>query len=149
MTNYVASSVQYYPGYSQVQVNPNLLTKTIASVTNSNPMVVTTSFDHHYVPGMIVKFLIPIIFGMQQLNSLAGQVLSVTSNTLTVKIDSTNFGVFAYPSPLPRSYSPPTVYPNSSGPYLNAPPPLPYGNEDSFQGVIYNNGPFGDPVNGV
>lgn len=148
MTSYKDSSIVYYPGYSQVQVHQNLLTKNIASISNSNPCVVTTSFNHKYVAGMKVTFRIGTIFGMPQINNLIAQVLSVTNNTLTVNINSTNFGVFAYPSPLPQSYSPPTVIPYSSGPYLTFPPPLPYANQDSFQGLIYNNGTFGNPVNG-
>jgi hypothetical protein len=147
MTNYLVSFVEYYPGYGQLQVHQNLLYKTIASISNSNPMIVTTEFNHHYVAGMIVNFLIPVMFGMQQLNGIKAQVLSLTNNTLTLNVDSTNFGVFAYPSPLPGAYTPPTVIPLSSGPYL-PPLPLPYGNQDSFEGVIYNNGTFQNPVNG-
>ena len=147
MTNYLVSAVTYYPGYSQEQVHPNLLVKRIASISNSNPMVITTAYDHYYVAGMTITFLIPVAFGMQQLNKRIGQVLSLTLNTLTVNIDSTNFGPFAYPSPLPSAYTPPSVIPVSSGPYLSPPPPLPYANEDSFEGVIYNNGAFGNTVN--
>lgn len=141
------SSVVYYPGYSQVQVQENLLVQTIASITNANPMVVTTVKNHGYVPGMKVTFLIPQQFGMVQLNNLIGQVTQLTSNTLTINIDSTHFTPFAAPSPLPSAYTNPSVIPNNSGPYL-APLPLPYGNQDSFQGVFYNNGTPGNPVNG-
>ena len=148
MTVYNQSSVIYYPGYSQVQVHPNLLTKTIASITNAFPMVVTTEFPHHYVAGMKVTFLIPTQFGMVQLNNTTSQVLSITSTTLTINLDSTNFSVFSYPSPLPSAYTPATIIPVSSGPYL-PPIPLPFGNQDSFEGTIYNNGTFGNPVNGM
>lgn len=133
------SSVTYYPGYSQVQVQENLRVQTIESITNANPMVVTTLDDHGYVAGMNVTFLIPTQFKMVQLNGLNAQVLQVTSDTLTINLDSTNFSVFSYPSPLPSAYTPPSVIPNSSGPYL-PPQPLPYGNQDSFEGVIYNSG---------
>jgi hypothetical protein len=128
-------------------VHQNLLYKTIASITQAFPMVVTTSFNHHYVAGMEVRFLIPQIFGMQQLNTLSGQVTQLTANTLTINIDSTNFTAFAYPSPLPSAYSVPSVIPNSSGPYL-PPIPLPYANQDSFEGAIFNNGTFGNPIDG-
>jgi hypothetical protein len=135
-------SVIYYPGYSQVQVHENLLVQTIASITNANPMVVTTVNDHGYVAGMNVTFLIPAMFGMYQLNGVTAknaQVISLTPNTLTINLDSTRFTPFAYPSPLPSAYTPPSVIPSSSG--LPLPPqPLPYGNQDSFEGVIFNNG---------
>ena len=139
------SSVVYYPGYSQVQVQENLRVQTILSITQANPMVVTTVEDHGYVAGMNVTFFIPIQFGMVQLNGRNGQVLSLTSDTLTININSLNFSVFSYPSPLPSAYTPPSVIPNASGPYL-PPQPLPYGNQDSFEGVIFNNGAPGDPI---
>lgn len=144
MTNQ-PSTVQYYPGYSQEQVQQNLKVQTITAITNSTPMVVTTLNPHNYPPGINVSFLIPSQFGMYQLNTLNGQVLSVTSDTLTIAIDSLPFSAFAYPSDLPTAYTPPSVVPNASGPYL-PPKPLPYGNQDSFEGTIFNNGAIGDPI---
>ena|ERR1017187_5371242 len=145
MTVYNQSSVIYYPGYAQEQVHDNLLVKTIASITNANPMVVTTTFPHHYVAGMMVGFLIPTAFGMVQLNDVVAQVLSITNTTLTINLNSTNFYIFSYPNPLPSAFTPPSIIPVSSGPYL-APLPLPYGNQESFEGTIYNAGYFGDPL---
>lgn len=142
------SSIMYYPGYSQVQVIENLVWKTIASITQAFPMVVTTTTDHHYPAGVKVRFNIPGQFGMVQLNGVESQVLAVTSNTLTVNLDSRNYAPFTYPSPLPEAYTPPVVIPDSSGPYL-PPLPLSYGNQDSFEGVIYNNGLLNDPINGM
>ena len=138
-------SVIYYPGYSQVQVKENLIVQTISAITQANPMVVTTTNPHGYVAGMNVTFLIPSGFGMTQLNNVIAQVLSVTSNTLTINLNSTTFTPFAYPSPLPSAYTYPSVIPASSGHYL-PPLPLPFGNQNSFEGTIFNNGPPGDPV---
>lgn len=132
-------SIQYYPGYSQVVVTPNLRVHTIATATNANPMVITTVDNHGYVEGMMVTFLIPPQFGMTQLNGITAQVIGVTANTLTINLDSKNFSVFAYSPMLESAYTPPSVIPVSSGPYL-PPEPLPYGNQDSFEGVIYNAG---------
>ncbi len=142
------SSVIYYPGYSQVQVYQNLIVRDIASITNAYPMVVTTTVDHGYPAGLKVRFLIPKAFGMQELNEINAQVISVTDDTLTINLDSTNFSVFSYPNQLPSAYTNPSVIPNSSGPYL-PPQPLPFGNQDSFEGVVYNNGTMGNPINGV
>lgn len=133
------SVVTYYPGYSQVQVKDNLICRTILSITNAYPMVLTTDEDHKYVIGMKVRFLIPSQFGMVELNNIEGQVIDLTSDTLIINIDSSLFTPFSYPSPLPISFSPPKIIPNSSGPYL-PPLPLPYGNQDSFEGTIYNAG---------
>lgn len=134
-----SSVVTYYPGYSQRQVAENYIVRTISDITNAYPMVVTTINDHGYSAGLKVRFLIPINFGMVELNNLDGQITAVTSDTMTVDIDSTNFTPFVVPSPLPEAYTPPSVIPNSSGPYI-PPAPLPYGNQDSFKGAIYNNG---------
>lgn len=141
------SSVMYYPGYSQATIIENLVWKTIESITQAYPMVVTTTTDHHYVAGMRVRFNIPGMFGMVQLNGVEVQVLSITNNTLTVNVDSRNFTPFAYPSPLPQAYTPPVVIPDASGEYL-PPLPLPYGNQISFEGAEYNNGLINNPING-
>jgi len=138
-------SVIYYPGYSQVRVQQNFITQTIASITNANPMVVTTENNHNYMAGMDVTFLIPVAFGMTELNNLNAQILSVTNNTLTTNVNSTSFTPFAYPSPLPSAYTNPSVIPNASGPYL-PPIPLPYGNQDSFNGTIFNAGQPGNLI---
>jgi hypothetical protein len=133
------TSIIYYPGYSQVQVQQNLRTQVIESITNAYPMVVITVEDHEYVAGMDVTFLIPAQFGMVELNGVNAQVLIASADTLTIDLDSTHFTPFAYPSPLPAAYTNPSVIPNSSGPYL-PPKPLPYGNQNSFEGTIYNAG---------
>lgn len=133
------TSIIYYPGYAQIVVTHNLRVQTILSITNANPMVVTTVMDHDYVAGMMVRFLIPVQFGMVELNNVTAQVIQVTNNTLTINFDSTAFNAFAYPSPLPNAYTPPSIIPNSSGQYL-PPLPLPYGNQNSFEGVEYNAG---------
>jgi hypothetical protein len=139
----------YYPGYSQIQVSDNLLWQEIASISNSFPMIVTTVNNHNYIAGMNVTFLIPVQYGASELNGINVQVLSIpTGTTLSIDFDSTQTSSFAYPNPLPNAFTPATVIPNSSGPYL-PPLPLPYANQDSFEGVIYNNGLPSDPINGM
>lgn len=133
-------SIMYYPGYSQVIITPNLRTRTILSITNAFPMVVITVDDHGYVLGMDVRFLIPSQFGMQELNKVdAVQVIGITADTLTIDLNSREFTTFQYPSSLPTAYTPPSVILNNSGHYL-PPLPLPYGNQTSFEGVVYNAG---------
>ena len=129
----------YYPGYSQAQVTYNLVWQVITAITQANPIVVTTVNNSDFIPGMEVLFQIPPSFGMRELNNMTAQVTLVSGTSVTCNIDSTKFSPFAYPSPLPAAYSPPTMIPNSSGPYLS-PQPLPYGNQDSFEGTVYNAG---------
>ena len=101
-------------------------------------MVLTTENTHNYPAGVNVSFLIPSMFGMQQLNGMNGNILSVTSNTMTIGINAINFTPFAYPGSLPSAYTPPTVFANAEGPQPI--PSLPYGNQESFEGTIFNAG---------
>lgn len=133
------ASIIYYPGYSQTQIKENLIIQTILTISQAYPMAVTTVDDHNYVAGMDVTFLISNQFGMTQLNGMNVQVLTASGSDLTLDIDSTTFTPFAYPNPLPSAYTNPSIIPNSSGRYL-PPLPLPYGNQDSFEGAIYNGG---------
>jgi hypothetical protein len=142
------ASVQFYPGYSQQIIIENLVWRTIGSISNSYPMIVTTVLDHGYPAGIRVRFNIPSMFGMTELKGVEVQVLAVTSNTLSVNLDSSNFAPFAYPASLPEAYTPPVVIPDASGAYL---PPLPLidPNQTSFEGVIFNNGALGNTINGM
>lgn len=73
----------------------------IASITNSNPMIVTTTFEHGYISGTIVRLDIPPADGMQQADQLTSPILVTSSTTFTMAIDSTNFDSFAIPSSPP------------------------------------------------
>jgi hypothetical protein len=72
----------------------------IASITNANPMVVTTSTPNSWIAGQLAYFSIPFDYGMFQLNSMIGMLLSVdiTNLILTFAIDSTKFDHFIIPS---------------------------------------------------
>lgn len=130
------SSVQYYPGYVQIQVEYVPIKQQIASITRAFPMVVTTSQPHGYRAGQNVAFIIPQIFGMTQLNNITADIVSVTSNTFTTDIDSSNFFAFSYPFVVPSAYSLPYVIPNAEG--RDVAPPLPYGNQFPFFGTTMN-----------
>lgn len=131
-------SIIYYPGYSQVIITPKYVTRVIDSISKAAQMVVTTSVDHGYVANMNITFLIPSQFGMVELNGKNGNILSVTSDTFTVDINSLGFTTFAYPSPLPTSYTPPSVIPNAEGRQLPNPYPQPV--QAAFDGTSYNEG---------
>lgn len=68
----------------------------ISAITLGQTTTVTTSVDHNYVVGQLVKLLIPFTFGSVQLNGKSGFVLSIPSATqLEIGIDS-SIGVNAY-----------------------------------------------------
>ena len=74
----------------------------IASITQSNPAVITTTFAHQYISGTIVRLDIPPADGMQQANQLFAPILVTGPTTFTMPIDTTLFTPFAIPvSPPP------------------------------------------------
>lgn len=86
---------------------------TITGITKSFPMVVTISVNvvteaNTYIPGMLVRLLIPYDYGMFQANGLTGQIIEVDDDEITLNIDSTNFDTFTVPEDgeQPASLSP-------------------------------------------
>ncbi len=144
--------------------------RVIAKITNANPMVVTTLVQQNYYVGDVVTFDIPSIFGVPQLtNSISGlpfQATVIAANnavgvqTVTLAIDSTNFGVFATSSgaasnaghwPLAAGYpfGFPVMVPQGEGNINNfqqfgvVPAPLPYANQDVLSFAKQNIGSRG------
>lgn len=75
----------------------------IASITQTNPAVVTTTFDHGYGTGLIVRLDIPLADGMQQINGMTGTIIVTGSDSFTINIDATTFEPFSIPiSPNPH-----------------------------------------------
>lgn len=132
--------------------------RVIAKISNANPMVVTTLVQQNYAVGDVVTFDMPSVFGVPQLtNSISGLPFQATviaannavgTQTVTLAVDSTSFGVFATtgnPSttnpthwPLSGAYafSFPVMVPQGEG-NINSlqsfgvtPAPLPYANQD-------------------
>jgi hypothetical protein len=77
----------------------------ISAITNANPAVVTTSIDHDYVDGSIVRLLVPLIFGMTQINGKKGKITVLSSTTFSIDINTIHFDSFSIPSPLPDAYT--------------------------------------------
>lgn len=91
---------QYLPPVIQI---PSALE--ITDITRSYPMVVTTSANsdqvNTYIQGQAVRLTVPITYGMFQANGLTPVILSVSSNLLTLDVDSRLFDAFVIPSPNP------------------------------------------------
>ncbi len=158
-SSYLPPNSLYYPAL-----------RVIAKITNANPMVITTLVAQNYYPGDVVTFDMPTIFGIPQLSQqtsglpVNGTVISannaVGTQTVTIAIDSTSFGVFATSS---GSATNPTHWPLASGypftfPYLVPqgegnlnnlsafgviPTPLPYANQDVLSFARQNLGQNG------
>jgi len=87
---------QYLPPVIQI---PSALE--ISSITQANPMVVTASGNtdqvNTYIPGQLVRFLIPYSYGMFQLANKTLAITAVSGNNFTFGIDSTFFDPFVIP----------------------------------------------------
>ena len=69
----------------------------IASISNGKPAVVTTTFDHDYESGLIVRLNLPTAVGMQQADKLTGTITVTGLTTFTINIDTTSFDAFSIP----------------------------------------------------
>lgn len=74
----------------------------ITKVTTGTTTTIVFSVTHGYVAGMKLQFLVPVEYGMTQLNGLVGKILSVNTatNAVTVDIDSSAFTAFSFPTAL-------------------------------------------------
>lgn len=76
----------------------------ITRVTQAANAVITTSVNHDFHVGEQVRFIVPAIYGMSQLNGLTATVIArnvvhtTGNNTITVNIDSTAFTAFTFPT---------------------------------------------------
>ncbi len=134
---YVADSTGVYPE-----------NRVIAKITNANPMVVTTLVQQNYYVGDVVTFDMPTVFGVPELSSaktgIPFQATVIAANnavgtqTVTLAVDSTNFGVFA--TSADATVTNPTHWPLSPGYPFGFPVMVPFGegNINNFQqfGVV-------------
>ncbi len=90
MTNYYA---QQFPVYQRAMRN-------ILSITQGFPALVTTTFDginpgeHQYSSGLIIRFVIPIGYGMQLLDQQQAEITVINTTQFTVPIDTANMDPF-------------------------------------------------------
>ena len=75
----------------------------ISSITNDLPALVTTSFNHGYLDGLIVRLIVPLGYGMVQANQLSGTILVTGATTFTIDIDTRYFSPFVTPSSAPEN----------------------------------------------
>lgn len=73
---------------------PNL--QYILDITQASSAVVTFSTDHNFIVGEWISFRVPPPNGMIQLNNQKALVIEVTSDTVTIEVDSLQFYPFIY-----------------------------------------------------
>lgn len=76
----------------------------ISAITNAYPAVVTTTFDHDFITGTIVRLHIPLWYGMQQADTLHGAITVLTTDTFSIDLDTRLFDVLTIPAPIPWYY---------------------------------------------
>lgn len=89
---------------------------TISNVTTDTPPLgnstIETTFPHGYSVGQLVRFTIPPLFGMVQLDGLVGTVTSVTTAVeFDTDIDISGFTAFTFPVSASVPFSPAIAVP--------------------------------------
>ncbi len=77
--------------------------RVISAITNANPASITTTQDHLYISGNIVRIDIPLGFGMQQINQQFGEITVTGDTTFTIDIDTTFYDAFVAASSYPEN----------------------------------------------
>lgn len=73
----------------------------VTNITQSTPLVVTTSFDHDYVTGLIVRLSVPRNYGMFQVDGLVGPITVLGHNSFSMDTDTTAYDSFLAPTSPP------------------------------------------------
>lgn len=97
-------AVRYYPRYSEIN-----------AITNAAQAAVTFTEAHDFTVGEIVSFRVTKDFGMYELNNRRAKVLSTTSDSITVNIDSSTWNAFTLANLDAEGTTPPICVPSSSG----------------------------------
>jgi hypothetical protein len=75
----------------------------IDTISNSNPAVITTTFDHQYSTGMIVRLNISAGYTMQEVNQQYGPITVLSDTTFSIPIDTTLLNAFVAPTSFPEN----------------------------------------------
>ncbi len=87
----------------------------ISAITNAQNAVVTFTANHEFTPGEIVSFRVGKQFGMHEINNVQARILTITSNSITVPVDSSFWTPFTLANLNDPGTSPPCCVPSSSG----------------------------------
>jgi hypothetical protein len=105
----------------------------INSISNAQKAVIGFVEDHAFTLGENVSIRSSQPYGMTEINNLVGHVIDLTSDSITVDIDTTNFRPFVYP-PVGKVVFVAMAVPASSGIIPNYYPPT-VTLEDAFDNV--------------
>jgi len=69
----------------------------VTNITCDVKTVITTSPDHDYVTGLIVRLYVPENYGMRQINGFVGPITVLTADTFSMDLDTTSYDSFLAP----------------------------------------------------
>jgi hypothetical protein len=89
--------------YQNALTNPTYMpaVRDIAAITNAPQALVTTTFPHSYISGLIVRLIIPNNFGMTLINQSQGTITVTSDTQFTIDIDTTQVDPFVIPDVQP------------------------------------------------
>lgn len=79
--------------------------RVISAITNAKQASVTTTFDHLYISGTIVRIYVPSGYGMKQIDTLTGKITVTGNTTFTINIDTRNYDSYTTPALWPQSFN--------------------------------------------
>ena len=77
------------------QIQP--ASRLIGSITKANKAEITTTTDHDYETGLIVRFYVPTYYGMRELDGVQAKITVTGTDTFTVDINTAKYTAFAVP----------------------------------------------------
>ena len=69
----------------------------IAAIAKGIVTTITTTFNHNYFDGLIVRIDIPLNYGMAQINGQQGQVTRIDATNFSIPINSLGYDDFVIP----------------------------------------------------
>lgn len=69
----------------------------ITAITRAPNCVVTFSEEHFFKLGSIITIKTSKPYGMVEINNLSSRIIDLSSDTVTLEIDTSNFTEFIYP----------------------------------------------------
>lgn len=70
----------------------------ITGISQATNAVISVSTTHDYVAGMKIRMDIPSVYGMAEMDGLEVTISAVGAYTITLDLDSSSFGAFAFPA---------------------------------------------------
>ena len=90
------------PGYAVQNPIYQQAMRLVTAITIADQAAVTTSFDHDYSVGLIVRLNVPSFYGMNQADQLVGEITEITgTDSFVMDVSTIGFDTFSAPSPEP------------------------------------------------